>query len=125
MPKPIDPRVPARHRKFHALPPLPPAPDEYIDEAHRATVIAIRRVGASRLAKVLGVSGPMIRQIVRGMRRLPPQHCEAVWRATEIHPATLRPDYHWCEADDGHWYYRLDPHYVRPSREESESGPED
>ncbi len=63
------------------------------------------RGAGARLALAVGLSQPFIWQCVSGARKLPPDRCPDIERATEaaVTCAELRPDIRWYRIADPCW----------------------
>lgn len=65
--------------------------------------------GQAQLAKHIGVTPAAISQVVSGNRRLPPDRCPSVERATsgKVTVEQLRPDIRWHRVPDPDWPHPL------------------
>lgn len=61
--------------------------------------------GPSKVAELIGVSAPAVHQWLTGVRRVPPERCPAIERATSgrVSVEGLRPDVRWQRVTDPDW----------------------
>lgn len=70
-----------------------------------ATYLSAERGRSARLANAVGLSLPFLSQMVTGARKVPPERCPSIERATngEVRCEDLRSDVTWLRVPDPGW----------------------